>query len=88
MTIKLLLFVGIALFSCQEVKETRSQNIEIVQPSDGEIEDTTFAFQDKIFSIYQDRKGDYWIGSREDGLCKYDGEDYTYYTTDDGLASN
>jgi len=88
MTIKLLLFVGITFFSCREINKNNTQNIEAAQSSNSSTKDTTFTFQDKIFSIYQDSKGHYWIGSREDGLCKYDGENYTYYTTNDGLASN
>ena len=50
--------------------------------------DSNFLFKDKIMSIFQDSKGIYWLGSREDGLCKYDGKSYTYFTTKDGLPGN
>ncbi|MEL7265721.1 MAG: two-component regulator propeller domain-containing protein [Planctomycetota bacterium] len=50
--------------------------------------DSSFRFAGKVATILQARDGSYWIGSNEDGLCKFDGEQYTYFTTDDGLTSN
>lgn len=36
----------------------------------------------------QDTAGNIWFGSNDDGLCRYDGRTFTYYTTKDGLAGN
>ena len=48
-------------------------------------------FNSIILSITEDNKGNYWLGSWCDGLCKYNPsatsaeERFTYYTTDNGL---
>lgn len=41
-----------------------------------------------IRSILHDKQGRYWIGSHNEGLCMYNGKDYRYFTTRDGLAGN
>jgi hypothetical protein len=38
-----------------------------------------------IMSIYHDRKGDYWFGSWEDGVYRYDGNTVLHFTTESGL---
>ncbi|MDE0637998.1 MAG: SpoIIE family protein phosphatase [Candidatus Poribacteria bacterium] len=39
-------------------------------------------------SIYQDRDGFLWFGTRNGGVSRYDGEEFVNFTTDDGLAHN
>ncbi len=46
------------------------------------------AFALKLRTIFQDRKGDYWFGSWEEGLYRYDGKGITRFTKQDGLAGN
>lgn len=41
-----------------------------------------------IMVIYQDIKNNYWFGSWEKGIYKYDGETLISYTTEHGLPSN
>ena len=41
-----------------------------------------------IMVIYQDKKNNYWFGSWETGVYKYDGKKLTNYTTNDGLPNN
>lgn len=41
-----------------------------------------------IMVVYQDKKNNYWFGSWESGVYKYDGEKLINYTTDDGLLNN
>lgn len=41
-----------------------------------------------IRSILQDKEGHYWFGSDKEGICKYDGKTFTYFTIDDGLSDN
>jgi ligand-binding sensor domain-containing protein len=43
-------------------------------------------FTSGIRSIIQDSKGNYWIGSDQEGLCKFDGKSCTYFNTTDGLC--
>lgn len=48
----------------------------------------TLKFKSGIRSMMQDRKGNYWFGSHQEGACKYDGKNFTYYTTENGLCGN
>ena len=41
-----------------------------------------------VRAIFQDSRGDYWFGSHGEGLCRYDGEVFEYFTTKDGLADD
>jgi len=41
-----------------------------------------------IRSILLDKKGVYWLGSHHEGVCRYDGISYKYFTQADGLGSN
>lgn len=38
--------------------------------------------------VFQDSKENFWIGTLEKGVAKYDGNKLTYFTTNDGLPSN
>jgi ligand-binding sensor domain-containing protein len=40
-----------------------------------------------ITDIFEDSRGNFWFGSHGDGLCRYDGKQYTYYTVDNGLPN-
>jgi two-component sensor histidine kinase/ligand-binding sensor domain-containing protein len=40
-----------------------------------------------IYCGVQDKKGFIWFGSKN-GLCRYDGKNFKYFTTKDGLQSN
>ncbi|HRE97294.1 MAG TPA: two-component regulator propeller domain-containing protein [Flavobacteriales bacterium] len=48
----------------------------------------TLKFTSGIRSIFQDSKGNYWFGSHQEGVCKYDGKTFSYYTTENGLCGN
>lgn len=41
-----------------------------------------------ITSIFEDSKGRFWFGSQQEGVCLYDGSEFRYYTTSDGLSDN
>lgn len=45
-------------------------------------------FTTGVCTIFQDDRGDYWFGSHGEGLCRYDGEVFEYFTTRDGLADD
>ncbi len=45
-------------------------------------------FTRAVRSILEDSKGNYWFGSWNQGVCRYDGKKFTYFTTDDGLSHN
>lgn len=42
---------------------------------------------DITYGIFQDKEGYIWIGT-DDGLVKYDGQDFKLFSTDDGLRTN
>lgn len=41
-----------------------------------------------IWAIYQDKKSNYWFGSKENGVFYYDGQLLKHITVEDGLVSN
>lgn len=45
-------------------------------------------FERGIRSIFEDGRGDLWIGGHEEGLARFDGERFTYYSMENGLSSN
>lgn len=42
----------------------------------------------RIYSINEDITGNIWVGTVDAGVWKYDGNNFTNYTTKDGLTSN
>jgi len=49
--------------------------------------DSVLQFSVMITAIFEDSKGNFWFGSYGDGLCRYDGKEYTYFTANQGLPS-
>jgi ligand-binding sensor domain-containing protein len=41
-----------------------------------------------IWTIYQDKKSNYWFGSKENGVYYYNGQRLKHITTENGLVSN
>lgn len=41
-----------------------------------------------IWNIYQDKKSNFWFGSKNNGLFCYNGKNLTHFTQKDGLVSN
>jgi len=41
-----------------------------------------------VMVVFQDKKNNYWFGSWETGVYKYDGKDLVNYTTEHGLINN
>ncbi len=48
----------------------------------------TLKFSSSIRAIFQDSKGNYWFGSHAEGAAMFNGKEYRYFTTEDGLADN
>lgn len=74
------------MFSCNSQSKVKEPTTQLTDSQ----KNTTLKvnFEKGVVSIFEDSKGDFWIGSKEEGVCKFDGENYTYYTTVDGLPSN
>lgn len=73
-------------FSCVDNKSTEKEVIktELVNTSQTD----TLKFTSGIRAIFQDSKGNYWLGSHNEGVCHYDGKTFKYFTTNDGLQDN
>ena len=48
----------------------------------------TILAYNRVSSIFQDSKGNYWFGTDGFGLTKYDGKAFTHYTKEEGLCDN
>lgn len=44
-------------------------------------------FNSGIRAILHDSKGNYWFGSDQEGVCKYDGKTFAYYSPANGFCS-
>jgi streptogramin lyase len=71
-----------ATFGTMEQDVTRpEQNDSATGPS------TRLRFE-TVRSILEDSKGNYWFGSWNEGVARFDGESLTYFTKEDGLTDN
>lgn len=52
------------------------------------IGDTVSTMSNNIMVVFQDRQNNYWFGSWEDGLYKWDGKTILHYSTENGLPHN
>jgi len=69
--------------NAQAVNRTRSDSTVVFTEAD-----TVTALGNNIMVVYQDRKHNYWFGSWESGLYKYDGKIINHYSTKNGLPNN
>jgi len=73
-------------FSCVEKKSTERdvKNSELIISSKAD----TLKFTSGVRAIFQDSKGNYWLGSHNEGVSFYNGKSFEYFTTNEGLADN
>jgi len=73
-------------FSCVEKKSTENETNkpELVATSKTD----TLKFTSGIRVIFQDSKGNYWFGSLQEGVAVYNGNSFTYFSTNEGLKDN
>ncbi len=69
--------------SCAAPGDVAESEPSIVVPGSS----TSLRF-DTVRSILHDSKGNYWFGSWNQGVCRFDGTRLTYFTTKDGLGSD
>jgi len=89
MNLNLIIFISIltVLTSCKGLTNTHLHNSDKLNESFA-TGDTVRELSNNIMVIYQDKKDNYWFGSWQDGLYKYDGKSIIHFTTKDGLSSN
>lgn len=83
----IILNLSYLFFSCQgQNKPLNNQStIYFVANVKG---DTVHELSQSISIIFQDRQHNYWFGSRNFGVFKYDGKTLLQFTTNNGLVSN
>lgn len=73
-------------FSCVEKKSTEKETnkSELGATSKND----TLKFTSGIRAIFQDSKGNYLIGSLQEGVAVYNGKSFNYFTINEGLSDN
>ncbi len=61
---------------------------ESFEPVSGSKAGTAKQISKHIGSILQDKNGYFWFATDGDGVCRYDGKSFTYFTEKEGLCSN
>jgi ligand-binding sensor domain-containing protein len=67
---------------------TTTQDVTRSEPSDSAIGPPPRLRFQTVRSILEDSKGNYWFGSSDEGVCRFDGKSLTYFTVKDGLSDN
>lgn len=81
-----LLLIWTLIFSCNEKKTPKkiSSNSDFVTNAKTD----TLKFTSGVRAIFQDSKGNYWFGSHGEGISRFDGKSFEYFTIDEGLSDN
>jgi len=69
--------------SAKEAIVDKGQPIEIERDTNLRLN-----FSSGVCAILEDSKGNFWFGSHQEGVCKFDGKTFTYFTEKDGLTNN
>lgn len=89
-----LLFFILLVSSCSQQDSSGTLPIEVAVDSHLQARDRAtdtalqLEFSSMVRSIFEDSKGNLWFGSDQEGVCRYDGKSFTYFTTKDGLCDN
>ncbi|MEZ4800314.1 MAG: two-component regulator propeller domain-containing protein [Flavobacteriales bacterium] len=83
------LFVVFLVFTSMACVEKKSTENEVDKTEfTSTRKSNQFDFTSGVHSMLQDSKGNYWFGNRQEGLCRYNGKEYEYFTASDGLLDN
>ena len=83
-----LLFISLISFfstfvSCSDQNNSKTKEVYTI-----EIGVTVSQLDSTIWAIYQDKKSNYWFGSKEHGVFYYNGRQIKQITVNEGLVSN
>ena len=84
MKILLLTLLTICSVSCNS-QEKKKDTVEIEKQTES---NNAVQIGKWVTSVFEDSKGNLWLGTLEKGIAKYDGNRLRYYTKKDGLPSN
>lgn len=84
---KLLLLIGVLIivFACNRKPSSKQTKTTAKTTSVGKV---VTVIDPSIWVIYQDKKANFWFGSKENGVFRYNGQQITQFTKDDGLWGN
>jgi ligand-binding sensor domain-containing protein len=82
----ILMLILMLNFSCIEKKSVKT-NLTIPVLAKDPMPDR-LKFTSGIRSIFQDSKGNHWFGSLREGAAMYNGQEFVYFTVNDGLTDN
>ncbi len=75
--------------SCNgQTKPKLSENSLPIPPSKQGQLDVAAQISDYIVAIFEDLKGNLWFGTVTDGVVRFDGKKWDYFSTKDGLCDN
>jgi ligand-binding sensor domain-containing protein len=84
-----LIFLFSLLNACiNKTQANAVQDLSIETQQDSLVPTNLLKFKSGIRAIFEDSKGNLWFGSHEEGVCRFDGKSFEYFTTEDGLAHN
>jgi len=81
--IHLLFYLFLFIISCKGQQPSHSNS---KQPDSIESANSALKFSSRIGIIFEDSQGNMWFVSHSDGVCRYDGKQFTYFTDKQGLA--
>lgn len=82
----ILLLLLITNYACVNIQ---TSEIDVLEPDLlNKSQTDTLKFTSGIRAIFQDSKANYWLGSHNEGLARYDGNEFEYFTTEDALYDN
>ena len=79
-----ILAISVLLYSCngqQNIPQTPTTNSPQLGTIVNKLDPT-------IWNIFQDQQSNYWFGSKNKGVYRYDGKELVQFTTEDGLVDN
>ena len=76
------LILCMSFYSCSRGQSQLKENPSSNYPLSNYLQFTVM-----ITAIFEDSKGHFWFGSHGEGLCHYNGEQFRYYTTANGLPT-
>jgi ligand-binding sensor domain-containing protein len=72
----------------EEAKDSTKDDVARSELKDSAISPPPRLRFQTVRSILEDSKGNYWFGSWNEGVCRFDGKSLTYFTMNDGLSDN
>lgn len=84
-----ILLLGVLAVVCNSCNGQQSTNdrASIADARNG-VPDTVQELGERLWYVYEDKKGNYWYGSNGEGVYKYDGKTILNYTTKSGLTND